>query len=248
MRMVSYLLWWGALPLQVLLLGLLLRRRGLREFPCFFSYALFAVVAGILRLVVHKDASLYFPVYWTTDVIFSALAAASLYEVFRTVFRGFSASRWVQMLFWSAVLGSILLALGLVGTVPAGAHGHPVVRWIVAGELGLKAVQVVMFVCLVAFVFLFGLQWRQSAFGISAGFGVYGTVALLSYTKYYEIGTRFLLPWNVLSVAAYNLAVLIWLWYFTGPLVPETPRISVPPLSMRELQDYQQALRKVRRP
>jgi hypothetical protein len=95
---------------------------------------------------------------------------------------------------------------------------------------------------------IFGLRWRQQDFGVSAGFGLYSTFALFGSTKFSEIGTTFVFWWSVLSVVSYNVAVLIWLWYFSTPIKAEIPRSEEPPLSLQDLERYRNIARKVRRP
>lgn len=199
-------------------------------------------------MAVSGHKSLQFGLYWTTDAIYAALGIAVMYEVFHTVFSGLTRITWFRFIYPVVVTITIILAILFTVNAPAAAHQHAFVHWILAAEIGVRIIQVGIFVLLVTFVLLFGLRWRQPAFGISAGFGIYSTIALLAFTKYYEIGTKFLLPWNVLSVASYNLAVLIWLWYFIGPRVPDRPRAGHPPLSARDLEQYKEVLRKVRRP
>lgn len=226
----------------------IIKRREISAFPWFFSYTVFSVLVYGLRFAATGHKGLQFEVYWATDAMYAVLGIAVMYEVYRTVFSGIAQNTQFRYIY--PVTMGLIIVLSLLFTffTPFALHQHRVVRWIIAGELGARVVQVGTFVLMVTSVFVLGLRWREQAFGISAGFGIYSTVALLAFTKYYEIGTKFLLPWNVLSVAAYNFAVLIWLWYFTGAPVPDRPRASVPPLSMRDLEGYRHVLRKVRRP
>jgi hypothetical protein len=122
------------------------------------------------------------------------------------------------------------------------------IAWIVGTELGLRLLQVAMFVLLVTMVLLFGLRWRQQAFGICAGYGLHASVALLTTTKFYEFGTNFKFLWGLVSVITYSIAVMIWLWYFSVPAKTEPPRAEQPPLSAQELGRYKEIVRRVRRP
>ena len=105
-----------------------------------------------------------------------------------------------------------------------------------------------MFALLVTMVLLFGLRWRQQAFGICAGYGLHASVALLTTTKFYEFGTKFKFLWGLVSVITYSMAVLIWLWYFSVPVKTEPPRADQPPLSAQEMGRYKEIVRRVRRP
>jgi hypothetical protein len=247
MNLLNLILWWAVLPLQAVLLFVLIRKRAFETFPCFFAYTLFSVVAGLARFLLRGHHNSYFWAYWGTDAVYALLGVAVMYEVFQAVFRSFRHIPWFRLIFPVTVIGAILLTIVRAESAPAGQHIR-IVQAIVAGEMGVRFLQVAMFVFLVGLVALFGLHWRQQAFGICAGYGLYATVALLSTTKFYEIGKTFALMWYGISVAAYTFAVLIWLWYFTGPLETEPPRADRPPLSAQELHRYKEIVRRVRRP
>ena len=92
---------------------------------------------------------------------------------------------------------------------------------IVTGEIAVRFVEVLVFIGLVAFIASFRFRWRQYPLGIAAGFGLYSTVALLITIKVSDFGTRFAFLINVISVAAYSLAVLIWIIFFSLPQMEE---------------------------
>jgi hypothetical protein len=235
---------WAAIPLQALLLWFLVGKRSFRTFPWFFAYTCAAVVAGISRFAARNHPKPYYFIYYATDAAYIVLGIGVLYEVFRAVFGNLArAAWWLRPTVPTTVLLSVVLTVARTRILFA--KGNKLSAWILAGELNVRLLEVAMFVLLVAMVTLFGLRWRQHAFGICAGFGLYSTVALLASTKFYEIGTRFTFWWGVISVAAYNAAVLIWLWYFSGPVTPEPPRAGQPPLSAQDLERYRQIVRRV---
>jgi hypothetical protein len=247
MNLLSLILWWGELPLQAALLCVLVRRGSFRTFPWFFAYTAFAVTAGISRFLVRNHHSIYSGVYWTTEAVYPLLGIAVMYEVFRNVFRNFSRLWWFPPIFPLAVTLSLGLTISRSLSVPSGLQ-NGVAAWIVAAELGVRLLQVAMFALLVALVLLFGLRWRQQAFGICAGYGLFATVALLTTTKFYEFGTKFKFLWGLVSIIAYSIAVLIWLWYFVVPVKTEPPRAEQPPVSAQEMGRYKEIVRRVRRP
>jgi hypothetical protein len=247
MSLLNFILWWGELPLQAALLYVLVRKQSFRTFPWFFAYTLFTVTAGISRFLVRNDHSTYFGVYWTTQAASSLLGIAVMYEVFRSVFRNFSRLWWFPPIFPLTVLLCLALTIWRSLSVSSGFQGG-VVAWIIGAELGLRLLQVAMFALLVTLVLLFGLRWRQQAFGICAGYGLHASVALLTTTKFYEFGTRFKFMWGLVSVITYSMAVLIWLWYFSVPSKTEAPRADQPPVSAQEMGRYKEIVRRVRRP
>jgi len=105
-----------------------------------------------------------------------------------------------------------------------------------------------MFLLLLLFVAVLGLRWRDHEFGLSAGFGIYAAFSLLASTKYYEIGSEFILSWSVISVVSYTVSVLIWLWYFSTSVKAVVPSSDEPPLSLQDLERYRDIARRVPRP
>jgi hypothetical protein len=247
MSLLNFILWWGELPLQALLLYVLVRKQSYRIFPWFFAYTLFAVAGGVGRFAVRNHHSAYYDVYWSTQAVSSLLGIAVMYEVFRNVFRNFSRLWWFPPIFPLTVVLCLALTISRSLSAPSGLEAGTT-AWIVGTELGLRLLQVAMFALLVTLVPVFGLRWRQQAFGICAGYGLHATVALFTTTKFYEFGTKFKFMWGLVSIITYSIAVLIWLWYFTVPAKAEKLRAEQPPLSAQELGRYKEIVRRVRRP
>jgi hypothetical protein len=150
-----------------------------------------------------------------------------------------------------ALAGLALLAMAMTYTRVR----HPLsgmgdfAQTVLAAELGVRFLQVLLFIFLLVLAALHGLRWRQPAFGICAGYGIYASVNLLTTTKYYEFGTGFTYLWGWVSVITYTMAVLIWILFFTSPIEEaKTLRGDGPPLSPQELERYKEIVRRVERP
>jgi hypothetical protein len=246
MSTLQQVLWWIALPLQVWLLWQIVQVRAFKVYPCFLTYTLFSVIATSLRYLVHNNEDNYFYIYWATEAIYAVLGIAVIYEVYQHVFRNLLHLRGFRTVFPLVVLVTLALTISRAG-VPV-ANETWIMQMILASEMGVRMLQVAMFLVLTGMTRLLGLYWRQHDFGISAGFGLYATFALFASTKFSEIGTTFSFWWSVLSVLSYNVAVLIWLWYFSIPVKTETSRSEEPPLSLQDLERYRSIARKVHRP
>jgi hypothetical protein len=233
--------------LQVLLLYVLARGKAYRTFPWFFAYTLFSILAMAARFAVRNHEVTYFYLYWTTDALYSLLGGFVMYEVCRGVFRNLGRTWWVRVIFPVLVGIAVVLTLGRTGKQLPGAE-ETMMTWVVGAELGLRFLQVLMFLMLIALVALFGVQWRQHHFGISSGYGIYAAVNLLTTTKYYESGTKFTFLWGWVSVITYTVAVLIWLWYFNTPIKAEASSSEQPPLSLQDLERYKDIARRMPRP
>ncbi len=232
--------------LQCVLLYVIVRGKAYREFPCFFSYTLFSVLATAVRFPFRNDQVINFYLYWATDAVYALLGGFVMYEVCRGVFGNLGRAWWARVIFPVMILIAVALTWGRTGSQPPGADA--IMTWMVRAELALRFLQVLMFLLLFVLVSLFGVRWRQHHFGISAGYGIYAAVNLFTTTKYYESGTKFTFLWGWVSVITYTVAVLIWLWYFSTPIEVEVPSSEQPPLSLQDLERYKDIARRVPRP
>jgi hypothetical protein len=238
------LLWYMPTWLMMPLLWVLVRRGVYKQFRWFFAYAVFAVTSDVVRLVVGDYAQVYRATYWITDAGRCVLGILVMHEVFRALLGRLIKVWWARLIFPLVLAASIGLSIARTQTTAAQLGGR-LMLYIVVGEIAVRFVQVLIFVGLVAMVPLLGLRWRQYAFGIATGFGLYSTVALLATTKFSDFGTQFKFLWFVISVASYSIAVLIWLWFFSVAEKSEVikPKEFVP--SPDELEQYRQALRRI---
>jgi hypothetical protein len=229
---MNLLLWYIPSGFLALLLFLLLRNRTYRLCPWFFAYVSFAVAASVARFAVRNHRHSYYETYWITEAVYCVLGILVMYEVFRAVLR--ARIWWTYFIFPAIVLAATGMSLTHARAVQSQVSG--ILLYIVNGEIAVRFVQVFMFLGLGALASLLGLRWRQYPLGIAAGFGLYSTVALLATSKFSDFGTRFTFLWSLLSVVAYSLAVLIWIWFF------RTPRVEEPPLDPELVARYMAVL------
>jgi hypothetical protein len=216
---MGLLLWYVPLPLLLLLLYLLIRRRAYRVCPYFSTYVAFAVAAGVARFLVRNQPPAYKAVYWTTEACYCILGILAMYEVFYAVLR--ARLWWTRLIFPAIVISAVALSLARMHAVPSKFGG--LYFYIVTGEIAVRFVQVFIFVGLGGLASFFGLRWRQYPLGIATGFGLYSTVYLLTTIKFSDFGTTFKFWWDMSSVVAYSVAVLIWIWFFRAPQKEEPP-------------------------
>jgi hypothetical protein len=202
--------------LQAFLAWLLIRRHAQRAFPFFFTYTAFGVVAGIARFVTVGHVHAYFWTYWVTDAIYILLATATLFEIFRRVFRNVTHVWWRLLFFPGIIAVSILLTKWRMDAVPSKLSG--LTLWIINGEIAVRFAQVITFAALGTLVLLIGLHWNTQERGITAGFGMYATVMLLMTTKYWDAGPGFRMAFSWVSIIFYCVALIIWIWSFRRPL------------------------------
>src|ERR1700692_2916379 len=208
---LSYLPLW----LLALLLWVLLRRHAYQVSPFFFAYAAFGVAASVARFVAHNHPHPYFATYWITEAVFCILGILAMYEVLRSTLGNLPRARWAHFIFPFILLASVALSLARTHAAPPRVSG--LLFWIVTGEIAVRFVQVSIFAGLASLVPLIGLRWRQYPFGVAMGFGFFATIELLSTARFVDSGPAFKFAWGAISVIAYSIAVLIWIWFFWVP-------------------------------
>jgi hypothetical protein len=243
----SALLLYFGLPilLQSILLWLLLRRNATRDNPWFVSYTVFSIAATIVRLIVFRNATTYFYLYWAGQAIYAILSLLVLYEVFESMFRHYLRIWWFKSLFPATAL----VAVSVATLRSSSAHAtldERITHFVLAFEFGVRLLQGGFFVLLWFLVWLTGIRWRQYPLGISTGFGAHATVLLLASLLRSEFGTKFSFLLVYGSLVTYILTLLIWLWYYSSPQPADSERDAVPPLSREDLDHYLAAIRKIR--
>lgn len=241
------LLWYASMPLLIVLLVQICRWQAYRLFPWFFAYLCFDVLIGITRFLLRNHAHAYFVFYWITEGGDYILTIAALYEVYWVVFRGLTHAWWFRLIFPITLLSVAAVLAAHIFFAPI-QGSHLLFKIIVTSELGMELLEGLTFVVLVACVAILGIRWRQYAFGITAGYGFFGTVALAATTHYSVFVTSSTIVNDYILIGAYSGAVLIWLWYFRKPQEPEPSGASEEFLqkAQSELELYRKLIRRSR--
>jgi hypothetical protein len=232
------------LLLLMVLAAQLIRRRAYRSFPCFFSYTMFAVAADLARFIVRNHPTPYFWLYWFTEAGYALLGVLVCYEVLLVVARSLARAGWFRVLSGILIcLTALAVTLRTIASPPR--FDSRLFSIIVTSELAVRLLQGLLFITIVLLVFGLGLRWRQHAFGIAAGFGLYATVSLIMTTIYSNVGGAMESVWVWIGLITYTVTTIIWLWYFRSPEKPETPK-GRPGLGVEELRFYKKAAEKMR--
>jgi hypothetical protein len=242
-----FLLEYIPLLLLIALLWHLARRSTHRTFPWFFTYVVFAIFADLARFLSRGSWHAYFVLYWCTEAGYGVLGLLALYEVMRKVLIRLEATWWFRTVTTALIIASILLVFIHMRHTPPNTT-VPIVQAIIGFELLLRLLQTMLLLALLALVLLFGLRWRQQAFGIGAGFGLYATVDLVATREFSRFGTKFALWWGIVQLVAYTMAVLIWIYFFWVPEAAQ-PEISPEKLQVwsEELLWYRRMLDRMRK-
>ena len=202
MGLLINIFWRATIPMQAVLLYLLVRNTSIKSYPFFFAYTGFSIFTGIGRFALRNTSHPYLYFYWATDAVLVLLAIAILHEVFKTVFGNLRHKFWFRMIFPIVVTGTLALTIVHAESLFTGKLSLFAV--ILASELAMRFLQVALFVLLISLVaLLLDYGGGNTAFGISAGFGIHASVCLLTSTKLYEVGANFEGWWGVATLAAY---------------------------------------------
>ena len=212
-KFLYYSLWIAHPILQSVIAIFLYRSRRYRQFKYFFAYIAtqiisFAVVFPIYRY--YPAAWLYLT--WISTAISVALGFQVIHEAFLDVFRPFHTLRDLgTVLFkWAGLV--MLLVAGVVSVSSNSPDVAPWIQAILTAQRCVRIIQVGMVLFLLFFARYLGVTRRQYSFGVALGFGLFAMVELTLVASW--VGDHLNnLSINLLNMAAYNIALLIWLGY-----------------------------------
>jgi|SRR5271166_4884006 len=232
------LLWhylWVAPNLFLLLLGLLLWRRGLNQrYPVFFA---FAILGATEQLVVYATdvvpsvtPGTWWLIFWTGLLVEGLLKFALVGEIFARIFDPYPSVAKVGKFMIRGVGVVLVLAAGLAAacTPKDGLFG------IVSGAHILEQTIYLIEAGLLAFIFVvssyFRLTLDRPLFGVALGLSISACVHLATWAVMANGGLpekRHLL--DLLNMATYHACVLIWFYYLLIPSkVAATPAVPLP--------------------
>lgn len=210
---LQVLQWFPALA-TAMLAGIFIWRRLYRELPFFFLYLVTALVIGIARYAFHSKASIFFYIYWISDLVGTPVVFLAIYEVFlRRLFPGSSKTRFYRNLFplVSAVILLLTILIALEATDQRAAFQT-------AARAFDFARTAILGFC-VALILFMGRRWTKYNFAIVMGFAIQAVVALIHAIVRARLHRQppFL---GFLELAAYDAGCVIWLIGFWKPEKP----------------------------
>src|ERR1051325_10077063 len=249
---VRTLLWLAAPVLQSCIAVLMVRRAAYRQYPFFFGYTVFAIVAEVTRFSFYNPLSwTYFWFSWGIEALYAVLGFMAVFEVFRHVFAAFNHFGWFKLLL--PVTGALMLSISvLIPVVRPPVDTEPVLQEIFFLQIAVRCLQVGIFFLIFFLARFFDLDYRQYAFGIAAGFGIAAAGILLGTLVRTAGGLKFLMFFQYAQSVSYFLAVAVWLASFVRP-EPDDPfrdfrHLFTPELFLQQLQRYKQEVKGIFKP
>ena len=211
---IQLALWIAHPVLQLAVAGIMYRRKLHRSFPVFFAYlvsqvVIFAVVFPTFEL---GHYARYFYVYWISQAISLAIGFKVIHEIFLDVFRPYHTLKDLgSVLFkWAGLV--MLLVAGVVAAASPSNELDPLVQAVLTLQRCVRVVQCGLILFLLVFARYLGVSRKQHSFGIALGFGAFAGVEL-SVVALHAGGAISQVSSNLVNIAAYNCAIMIWFGY-----------------------------------
>jgi hypothetical protein len=234
LHLLFSVLWLVPVALQIAIASVMLWRGLAGAFPLFLAYTVLVPARDLILLLFPYPGNRYSFIFWWGDAVAILLSLGVIFEVLWQVFQPYPFLRFVFKLFWIAAAVATASALALLRTGPRG--GDRVLESIILMERSARVLQLGLLIFLISFMSRLGLTWYHYAVGVAAGFGIYSALdlALLEFRGLVHSvsDTTFAL----LSSGAYNLAVVIWAFYFLK-VRRETPVDSLPSSDLANWND-----------
>jgi hypothetical protein len=232
----------ATLALQVLILILLIKRRLHRRFFWFLAYIVYELVESSLRLAVSGDKSLYWTVFWWTEIGDVSLTLLAFGESFLNTFREYTRLRLFVVVVWSCIGAALLYAFFKALVFPpvqANRRGTIIIDL----ELAINFAVVILGILYLGLKALFKIRGRQWESGIVAGFGIYSVSAILKFLMRSIFGTRFPVMNTWIRPTGYLLAEIIWAVEFSrAEEKPTVPKRNLTVDDLTKLEQYSRVL------
>lgn len=254
LRLLSHCFWFASVPCQAILLVMMVRRGLHREFPIFAIYTGWGVLRTSTLLAINYmplfSGDDYYRAFVASGIGDTALGFCVIYEIFNYLRSGCpAASELGARLFRGATIVLLLISIALAWYAPANGTGHTMSVYYVL-QRTVSILQCGLVVLLFLFSRSLGLSWRNYAFGIALGFGVYASVTLGTAAIRSQIeGTTTKLSTNVLTLITTGrslLCILIWMAYLLAQ--ERRPPAPIRPLPQHDLERWNRELQRLLRP
>lgn len=249
-------LWIAPALLQLLLAALLIHQRWYKDYPWFFSHALFVgttdlILWYLLRATWIDNAS-YLIADSTQTVCIAILRFGVIYEIYRGVLKRYPAlESTADLLFRSGSIALVVIAVGIAVYAGPAPYG---LRLLTGFDIVRRTVQIIqcgLLLLLLCFARYLRLPWRDYSFGIAVGLGINSSVRLLDAAIRTQVDHYPLLPrpdqpiavlLNLVTMSIYHVCVLLWIGYL---FLPEPALSGVERIRSSDLQSWNDELERL---
>jgi hypothetical protein len=217
LHLIDYILWCGNPVLMGAIAACMYRRRLHREFPFFFNYVLFQVIAFAVEFPLRTWTNFYY-VYWTISALSIIVSFAVLQEIFKDAFRPYEALRDLSVILfrWCALV--VLLVAGMWAITSWRANQiDNITNGIYLVERSVRMMQCGLVFFMLLFSEYLGISRRNVLFGISVGFGFFAAINMLVVTAVTHQTAVSKANLSRINSTAYLISALLWLAYTALP-------------------------------
>ena len=218
---LSLILWWSGLALEIVILLRGLRSRTITKYPYFYLYILcvFGVSAG-LYAAYWVSHTVYTQWYWRTEFATLVVGCAVVLEILDRALESYPGAR-------RFVMGLSVTILVVVVGYAAWKVALGALRSIAVTEAGmerdLRVVQAMFLATIMIVVFYYGIELGKNLKGLILGFGAYVGISVMILALLPILGPRFETLSEWLRSGSYLFALLVWtvaMWsYAPNPAV-----------------------------
>jgi len=205
---------WCAQPILQSVVAVVLWRRKLhKQFPVFFLFLLAQVAnfAVIFPLWLTGNYKLYFWPFWLGEAVNAVLGFKVIHEIFLDVFRPYHTLKDLGTLLFKWA-GVVMLLVSVVVAFSNSFDRNLLWHILTTLQRSIRIVQLGLILFLLLFSRFLGVSRKQVSFGISLGFGFLAGVDLLMLALN-SGGFVAQDSLNVIYMAAWNLAIVVWFAY-----------------------------------
>jgi len=219
--------------LEIYLCLLLFKRKLYRQFRFFSLFAVVTATAGV-ALILIRNPTIYFYVYWSAEVLSVVLAFLALQESFYLVFRNFLSIPGFKLLFPG--IGILMLFVAVLRAMSHSVSQADVLTsTLISLEIIVGFLQFGIFCLFILLVRFFHMRWRQYAFGVVFGFGIFAAGSLVVLLLRSEFGTKFDLVVRTTPGIVYIIEVGVWVATFLRAEVVQPARGSFQALTPEQM-------------
>ena len=209
---------------QLLILGTMVRRRLRSQFPIFFVYTFFFLIAELVEFwAAGRSEEQYFYIYWSITGVGMFIGFGVLYEVFVNALRPYSALIDLGQLLFKWAAAFLILAALVTAFTTSGSEPNKLVASISLLQRIVRLMECGLLLLLVIFESRLGLSWRNHGMAIALGLGTYASVDLMvSYACSHFTGVDGIL--GLIDTSVYLGALVFWA---VALLLPQPVRKNV---------------------
>lgn len=246
-RALFYYLWFAPHVLLLVMAGVMVRKKLIREFPAFFAYTVNEIVQFAVLYTLYKMPSVtgmqYTWVWLGLNALSVCFRFAIIHEVFQHLFQSYSALKDAgSLLFRWSTAALMIVAVVLVASVSGSPTDRLTLAYTVVDRV-VSMVQCGLLVLVLVLARFFSLPLRSRTAGITLGLGLFASAELgiLAIRAQWglDVASEFL---NRLTLAVYHCCVLIWI---VALLVPEAEADRVLAVPAHNLDHWNDELQRL---